>query len=328
MTLASTASSASAGRSDRASGAGTRRRRFAAGGGGGGGGGGGNRTPRPTPTPRPEPTPTATPEPTPAPLARGRRYDDPVLRWLPELSAAAEANGVSVELLAAVMRVTSNGDPNVVFPDGYYGLLRVRGGEFEEREVPERLWNDPVTNVEVGAAFLGEILGRSASAETAVQEYLGPYCDPFNSCLQDYFEGVFLWRDYYAAALERPAAFGLEPLNGFEAPNYAPYELTQLLPLVPPPAIDGGDEGGQGGENPDRPRDPGDGVVDEGTIIENDNVRVTRGEDGLEIDITMPGETPEAEDTDREPRSRRGRTAARDRDAAPTPGTEATAEAG
>jgi len=186
----------------------------------------------PSPTPLP-PTATATPTPVPAAL----RLDEPVLRWLPELEAAAAATGVPVPLLAAVARVTSGGDPNVIALDGARGLLGVPPTELAARGVPEASWHDPAANALVGAQVLAAYRdAASGDWVAALTRYVGDGCDPYGVCAADYGAAIQQWTDYYAAVLADPARAGLAPLPAnWTPPVPAPYQETTARPLAYPP---------------------------------------------------------------------------------------------
>ncbi len=95
------------------------------------------------------PKPTATAEDTSIP-----RLNDPVLRWLPEIVAASQQWGVPPELIAAVIRVESTGEPGVISPSGARGLMQMMPDQIGGQGVPQSLWHDPATNVAAGAQGL------------------------------------------------------------------------------------------------------------------------------------------------------------------------------
>ncbi|HET8523681.1 MAG TPA: lytic transglycosylase domain-containing protein, partial [Thermomicrobiales bacterium] len=143
-------------------------------------------TARPKPSPRPfsnpagQPAPTATPTPsatppTPSPTATAPagppRLNDDVLRWLPEIIIAADATGVPPELIAAIMRVESQGNPNIISPAGARGLMQIMPDELSAQGIPFDAWHDPATNIMAGAVIL---LQRSGSGwDGAAASYFG-----------------------------------------------------------------------------------------------------------------------------------------------------------
>src|SRR6478735_9680884 len=105
------------------------------------------------------------------------RYDDPVLRWLPEMTDASDVSGVPVALLAAVMRVESVGDPNIISPAGARGLMQIMPDELAGQGLREESWHDPATNITAGAWELVERLNGYGSWDGAVGAYFGFGCD-------------------------------------------------------------------------------------------------------------------------------------------------------
>lgn len=169
----------------------------------------------------PDPTPSATVEDTSVP-----RLDDPVLRWLPEIMAASVQWGVPPELIAAVMRVESTGEPGVISPSGARGLMQMMPDQIGGQGVPEWLWHDPATNVAAGAQGLYTRMLAQGSWEGAVGAYLGFGCDIWGTCTDVYVRAVFGWADYYRPIIANPrqSGFGVLPSDW----AYGPIVLYQL----------------------------------------------------------------------------------------------------
>jgi len=132
------------------------------------------------------------------------RGDDPVLRWLPEVKAASHRTGVSKEQIAAVMRVTSGGDPEVRFPDGAVGLMKVPAEAFVARGIAEDRRTDPGTNVGVGAEILAERLAALGAIEPALSEYVGDDAAP----------AALDWIEHYRSIMNNSKDRKVEPRDG------------------------------------------------------------------------------------------------------------------
>lgn len=171
----------------------------------------------------------AAPASDPAPI----RYDEPVLRWLPELSDAGAVSGAPVALLAAMMRVESNGDPNIISPAGARGLMQIMPAELAGQGIGEESWHDPATNITAGAWELIERLNGYGSWEGAVAAYFGFGCDVFGTCTETYVAVVFQWMDYYAWALSDPGAAGLTLLPA----DWSPPAISPYLEAAPPAIV-------------------------------------------------------------------------------------------
>jgi hypothetical protein len=172
---------------------------------------------------------------TPTPVPVQIRYDDPVLRWLPEMTSASAVSGVPVALLAAVMRVESVGDPNIISPAGARGLMQIMPVELAGQGLREESWHDPATNITAGAWELVERLNGYGSWDGAVGAYFGFGCDVFGTCTDVYVAVVFKWMDFYAWALGDPGAAGLWLLpSDWVPPAIAPY-MEAAPPAVETP---------------------------------------------------------------------------------------------
>ncbi len=173
--------------------------------------------------------------PTPTPVPVRIRYDDPVLRWLPEMTNASVVSGVPVALLAAVMRIESEGDPNIISPAGARGLMQIMPVELAGQGIGEESWHDPATNITAGAWELVERLNGYGSWDQAVGAYFGFGCDVFGTCTEVYVAVVFKWMSYYTWALSDPGAAGLWLLPAdWSPPAIAPY-MEAAPPAVETP---------------------------------------------------------------------------------------------
>jgi soluble lytic murein transglycosylase-like protein len=183
------------------------------------------------------PRPTA--EPTTGPRAgpvTGTRYDDPVLQWLPELKAAKSETGVAVALLAGVVRVGSNGDPNLVTPSGAMGLLQIFPDEAGNYGADENLWYEPAANALGGALVLNGLKQNSSGWTSAVRLYAARWCGGDETCREHYGDAIYAWRDYYKTVLADPVAGGLIELSdSWTPPRVAPHRVTDVLSLDFPP---------------------------------------------------------------------------------------------
>lgn len=143
------------------------------------------------------------PDPSQAPAVD--RLDDPVLRWLPEITAASNATGTPRSLIAGVMRLESSGEPTTVSVVGAQGLMQVMPVEMAAQGIPPELWLDPATNILAGATILAQRAG--AGWEAAVAYYFGIGCDAYGTCTFQYASVVLGWANFYAAMLGDPIYF-------------------------------------------------------------------------------------------------------------------------
>jgi transglycosylase-like protein with SLT domain len=177
------------------------------------------------------PEPTATAEDTSIP-----RLDDPVLRWLPEIVAASQQWGVPPELIAAVIRVESQGQPGVISPAGARGLMQMMPDQIGGQGVPQSLWHDPATNIAAGAQGLYTRMMAQGSWEGAVGAYLGFGCDVWGTCTDAYVRAVFGWAAYYQPIIADPrhSGFGILPRDWAFGPIVL-YQLPAPPKLEEPP---------------------------------------------------------------------------------------------
>ena len=154
------------------------------------------------------------------------RLDDPVLRWLPEIVAASQQWGVPPELIAAVIRVESTGEPGVISPSGAHGLMQMMPDQIGGQGVPQSLWHDPATNIAAGAQGLYTRMLAQGSWEGAVGAYLGFGCDVWGTCTDVYVRAVFGWAAWYQPIIANPRHSGFRVLPKDWA--YGPIVLYQL----------------------------------------------------------------------------------------------------
>jgi hypothetical protein len=184
--------------------------------------------------------PTA-PEPTATEDTSTPRLDDAVLRWLPEIMAASAQWGVPPELIAAVMRVESTGEPGVISPSGARGLMQMMPDQIGGQGVPQSLWHDPATNIAAGAQGLYTRMLAQGSWQGAVGAYLGFGCDVWGTCTDAYVRAVFGWAAYYQPIIADPRHSGLRVL-----PKDWAYGPITIFQLPAPPKL----------EEPPKPKTP------------------------------------------------------------------------
>ncbi len=92
-----------------------------------------------------------------------------VVRWKPEILAAAKAHGVDPALVAIVMLVESGGGPQAVSPSGATGLMQVMPGTgadiARQRGIAAYQLAEPATNVDFGAWYLARQLQAFGRAD-------------------------------------------------------------------------------------------------------------------------------------------------------------------
>jgi hypothetical protein len=229
---------------------------------------------------------------------------DAVLQWLPEIQAAASATGVPAEVIAAVIRVESVGDPNAVSVAGAIGLMQVMPAEFQSQGIPEGSWYDPATNILAGATEIGKFLASTGSIEQALASYFGSGCDAVGTCTDGYIATVMSYAAAYATAIATGTAVDLSGVavstgagittdTGTVDDGYSDDGSWQEGPPAddggwqgtPPPDSDW--QGGPGGDpNWDGPDDPGDETGDDETGGDDEPTddSETPNDDGGDID--------------------------------------------
>ncbi|HKG24271.1 MAG TPA: lytic transglycosylase domain-containing protein [Thermomicrobiales bacterium] len=130
------------------------------------------------------------------------RLDDPVLQWLPEITAASAQTGTPISLIAGIMRVESSGDPSITSPQGAQGLMQIMPAEMRAQGIPGDRWLDPATNVMAGAVILAQRSG--GGWEGAAAYYFGIGCDYYGTCTFGYAVAVIGWANAYATLLGDP----------------------------------------------------------------------------------------------------------------------------
>jgi hypothetical protein len=151
-----------------------------------------------------------------------------VLRWLPEIIIAADATGVPPELIAAIMRVESQGNPNIISPAGARGLMQIMPDELSAQGIPFDAWHDPATNIMAGAVIL---LQRSGSGwDGAAASYFGYGCDVFGTCTETYVSVVLGWMAFYAPIIANPYGSGF----GILGPDWSPPAIDPFVEAAPP----------------------------------------------------------------------------------------------
>lgn len=156
--------------------------------------------------------------------AQELRMDHSVLRWLPEITVASRQTGLSAPVLAAMVELASGGDPNVVSLKGSAGLMMVSPAEFSAYGIGESQWNDPATNLEVGAAIVSRLIAANGF-DAGLMSWFGDGCSASGECAGDYLASVNALAAGYEAMLTDPDAYGLSALPmSWTAPAYAPYQ--------------------------------------------------------------------------------------------------------
>lgn len=194
--------------------------------------------PSPAPSPTTAPSPTVTAQPTQTPSPGAIRLDEPVLRFLPEINAASNATGVPASILAGVVRVESNGDPNLIANGSRIGLTGVTQAGLTNQGVVPSSWNDPAANLLAGAGTLTGMSGSTGSWDAALERYFGASCDATGACPGEYRYAVQAWSNYYAAAVSNPGGSGFAVLaTTWTPPPLAPYQGASLRPIPLPPGV-------------------------------------------------------------------------------------------
>lgn len=129
-----------------------------------------------------------------------QRPDDPVLRWLPEILAAAGQTGVSPALIAGVIQTESQGDPASTSPHGARGLMQVMPDHLVAQGVREEVWDDPAANILAGAWLLKWNIDQYGTEWDGIAHYFGIGCDGYN-CTDGYVRLVLDWKAHYAPLL-------------------------------------------------------------------------------------------------------------------------------
>ncbi len=94
----------------------------------------------------------------------------PINRWDSYISMAAQMTGTPPNLIKAIMRLESGGQPNAVSVSGAQGLMQVMPDHF----TPGQQMQDPLTNIMVGSKILAanEAQWRSWAAQNGVDPWI------------------------------------------------------------------------------------------------------------------------------------------------------------
>jgi hypothetical protein len=193
-------------------------------------------TPSVSPTATPTPTETATAEPTTTQIptevpAVTPRWDDPVLRWLPEIVKASGQTGVPMSLLAAEVMVHSGGYPALAGPGNRYGLAQV---PLSGSGVSASALYDPQTNLNIEAARLAGFKLSTGTWNASILADLKSLCD--SDCIEQRSTAIRAWRAYYNRVLANPAGYGFVMLPGsWQAPQFDVQVISEPLPIKYPP---------------------------------------------------------------------------------------------
>jgi hypothetical protein len=157
------------------------------------------------------------------------RLDDPVLRWLPEMTDASNKTGTPISLIAGIMRIESGGDPATVSPQGAQGLMQVMPDELGAQGIASDKWLDPPTNVLAGAVILAQRSG--GGWEAAAAYYFGIGCDSYGTCTYGYAVAVLGWANAYAQLLGDPMWYDVSRIPAVpDSPTPTPSPTPESTP--------------------------------------------------------------------------------------------------
>lgn len=109
-----------------------------------------------------------------------------VERWSDAINQAAQKYNVPANLIKAIMKVESNGDPNAQGAPGVWGPMQVHSGVWGQGP-----WSyDPVANIMKGAEILAGNYQQYGSWDMAIQAYLGFGTDQFGTTNTSYRDAV------------------------------------------------------------------------------------------------------------------------------------------
>ena len=83
------------------------------------------------------------------------KWDPQIAKYAPEIQAAGEAHGIPPQVIAAVMRTESNGNPTARSSTGALGLMQLDPGTAQDLGIKNPL--DPKQNIEGGARYLAQM---------------------------------------------------------------------------------------------------------------------------------------------------------------------------
>lgn len=184
--------------------------------------------------------PTETVAPTEAPTevveVENPRYDDAVLRWLPEIESASNSSGLTQAQVAALVAVMSGGDPAITSSLGAVGLTQLKPEELAAAGIGEGGWYDPATNISLGSALLAGMIDNAGSVEGGLATWFGEGCDDNGACTADYIQSYLTAVATFEAILVDPAAAGYVLLSPeWVAPAIEPYIGSTPLRFAPVP---------------------------------------------------------------------------------------------
>jgi uncharacterized protein YraI len=186
------------------------------------------------PTEAPSETAVPTEAPTEVAVIEDPRYDDAVLRWLPEIEAGAINSGLTPAQVAALVAVMSGGDPSVTSSLGAIGLTQLKPDELAAAGIGDGY--DPATNVSYGSALLAGMINSAGSVEGGLALWFGDGCDENGACTADYMQAYFSALATYESILADPSAAGYVLLPAdWIAPVISPYVGSVPLRFEPLP---------------------------------------------------------------------------------------------
>lgn len=190
-----------------------------------------------TALPTDAPTETATSEPpTEAAIVVDPRYDDGVLRWLPEIESAAAYSGLTPAQVAALVAVMSGGDPSVTSTLGAVGLTQVKPEELAAAGIDLGTGYDPAINLSLGSSLMAGMIGNAGSLEGGLATWFGEGCDDTGACTADHIQSYLAALIFYESVLADPGAAGYALLPAdWAAPSIAPYVGSVPLRFAPAP---------------------------------------------------------------------------------------------
>lgn len=203
-------------------------------------------------------------------VAGNSSREDPIVLWRSELERASLETGIPIEMLATVIRATSNGNPLAESPTGGVGLMHVPAGELLARGIREDQWHDPATNIRIGAQLMAAGASPAdARSGVAVTQYLASSCGTDAACSQTISSHVDEWIVYYRLRATtdgvRPQASPAEIIQASGWPFAAETDETAADPLA---RVPGHDEGPDEGSRPAAWPLPADDPVEEEPAID------------------------------------------------------------
>lgn len=84
-------------------------------------------------------------------------FRERVMRWRPEATAAAKKYSVPLHWILGVIWAESGGRPEVVSPDGGYGLMQLTHSSVFQGHSPQATLDDPALNIDLGTHLLAKL---------------------------------------------------------------------------------------------------------------------------------------------------------------------------